>query len=122
MVPPLTLAAQCFHLSPPVSRSHATDLASDTISEWQYFTLASSVTFVTLDLGLSLPTPKQLETGEFDLDELVEKFTDALSEDSRRTEILQLTGDIAVSVIECLDKVGDWIAFLNAESLSISAL
>ena len=67
-----------------------------------------SVTVVTtLDLALSLPTPKQLETGEFNLDELVAKFTDALAEDSRRNEILQLAGDIAVSVIECLDKVGE---------------
>ena len=60
-----------------------------------------------LDVLLSLPNPKQLEAEEFDLDELVKKLTEALAEDSQRNEIAQLTGDTAVLVIECLDKVSD---------------
>ena len=69
----------------------------------------------TSDILLSLPNLRQLETGEFDLDELVKKLTEALADDSKRSEILQLTGNIAVLVIECLDKVsqiwsGSWIA------------
>lgn len=57
------------------------------------------------DIVLSLPNPKQLEAGEFDLDELVEKLTEVLAEDSQRMEVQQLTGDVAILVIECLDKV-----------------
>ena len=69
----------------------------------------------TSGIVLSLPNLKQLETGEFDLDELVRKLTEAVADDSQRKEILQLTGDIAVLVIECLDKVsqigsGPWMA------------
>ena len=59
----------------------------------------------TSDLLLSLPNLKQLETGEFDLDELVKELTEGLADDSQRNEILQLTGDTAVLVIECIDKV-----------------
>ena len=62
---------------------------------------------VTSDVVLSLPIPKQLETGEFNLDELVKELTELLAEDSRRNEILQLSGDTAVLVIECLDKVSE---------------
>lgn len=58
-----------------------------------------------LDLLLSLPSVKQLEAGDFDLDGLIKVLTEALAEKSQRTEILQLTGDSAVLVIECLDKV-----------------
>ena len=61
----------------------------------------------TSDVVLSLPDPKQLEAGKFNLDELVEKLTELVAEDSQRNEILQLTGDTAVSVIECLDKVSE---------------
>ena len=56
---------------------------------------------------LSLPNPKQLEAGEFDVDELVKKLVGALAEDSQRHEIVQLAGDPAVLVIECLDKVSE---------------
>ena len=59
------------------------------------------------DVVLSLPSPKQLEDGEFNLDKLVEKLMGLLAEDSKRNEILRLTGDTAVLVIECLDKVGE---------------
>jgi len=59
------------------------------------------------DVVLSLPNTKQLEAGEFNLDELVKKLAEALAEDSQRKEILQLTGDTAVLVIECLDKVSE---------------
>ena len=59
----------------------------------------------TSDVVLSLPNPKQLEAGEVNLDQLVKQLTEVLAEDSQRNEILQLTGDIAVLVIECLDKV-----------------
>ena len=61
----------------------------------------------TSDVVLSLPNPRQLEDGEFDLGELVERLTELLAEDSKRNEILQLTGDTAVLVIECLDKVSE---------------
>ena len=61
----------------------------------------------TLDLMLSLPTAKKLEAGEFDLDELVKKLTEVFVDYSQREEILQLSGDTAVVVIECLDKVGE---------------
>ncbi|KAF9647925.1 kinase-like protein [Thelephora ganbajun] len=54
---------------------------------------------------LSLPNAKQLEAGDFDLDELSKKLTEALVDESQRNEILRLTGDIAVLVTECLDKV-----------------
>jgi len=60
-----------------------------------------------LDVLLSLPNAKQLETGRFNLDELVKILTEALDEDYRRNKILQLTGDTAVLVIECLDKVSE---------------
>ena len=64
------------------------------------------MTFVVIsDVVLSLPNLRQLEEGEFNLDELVEKLMRLLAEDSKRNEILQLTGDTAVLVIECLDKV-----------------
>ena len=56
---------------------------------------------------LSLPNLKQLEAGEFNMDELVKKSTEALADESQRSEILQLTGDTAVLVIECLDKVSE---------------
>ena len=62
---------------------------------------------VTSDVVLSPPIPKQLEAGEFNLDELVKELTELLAEDSRRNEILQLSGDTAVLVIECLDKVSE---------------
>ena len=58
-----------------------------------------------LDLVFSLPNAKQLEAGEFSLDVLVKRLTEALGDDSQRNEILQLTGDIAGLLIECLDKV-----------------
>ena len=100
------LPTQCFHLPPPVS--HTFNLSQDTISNQHPFVLSPSVTFVaTSDVVLSLPNPKQLEAGEFDLDELVKKLMEALAEDSQRNEILRLTGDVAVSVIECLDKVSE---------------
>ena len=60
-----------------------------------------------LDLVLSLPNAEQLAAGEFDLNELVEKLTEVLVDDSQREDILQLPGDTAVLVIECLDKVSD---------------
>ena len=61
----------------------------------------------TSDAVLSLPIPKQLEAGEFNLDGLVKELTELLAEDSQRNEILELTGDTAVLVIECLDKVSE---------------
>lgn len=54
---------------------------------------------------LSLPNAQQLEAGNFDLDELVKKLTEALIDESQRNEIQQLTGDSAALIIECLDKV-----------------
>lgn len=60
-----------------------------------------------LDLILSLPNAKQLAAGDFDLDELVEVLTEALVDESQWNEILCLTGDSAVLVIECLDKASE---------------
>ena len=60
-----------------------------------------------LDLILSLPNAKQLEAGDFDLDDLVEVLTEALVDESQWNEILYLTGDSAVRVIECLDKASE---------------
>ena len=53
----------------------------------------------------SLPSVEQLEAGDFDLDELSKRLTGAVLDDSQRDQILQLTGDSAVLLIECLDKV-----------------
>ncbi|KAF9645573.1 kinase-like protein [Thelephora ganbajun] len=59
----------------------------------------------TSDTVLSLPSVEQLGAGDFDLGELVKKLTEALADELQRNEILQLTGDTAVLVIECLDNV-----------------
>jgi len=60
-----------------------------------------------LDLLLSLPSVKQLEVGDFDLDELVKRLTEAFAGESTRKEIQELAGDTAVLVIECIDKVSE---------------
>lgn len=65
---------------------------------------------------LSLPTVKQLEAGDFDLDELSKKLGDALANESQRDEILQLTGNIAALIIECLDKVSELASHSSALS------
>jgi hypothetical protein len=54
---------------------------------------------------LSLPNAKQLEDGDFDLDELFKRLTKALIDESQWAEIQHLTGDNAILMIECLDKV-----------------
>ena len=56
---------------------------------------------------LSLPNAKQLEAGDFDLDELVKGLTGAVADESQRSEILRLVGESAILVIECLDKVSE---------------
>jgi hypothetical protein len=58
-----------------------------------------------LGVVFSLPNAKQVEDGDFNLDELVNRLTEALIDEFQRNEILQLTGGNAVLVIECLDKV-----------------
>ena len=58
-----------------------------------------------LDMLLSLPNAEQIMGGLFDLDELVERLTEVLLDKSQRNEILSLTGDNAILVIDCLDKV-----------------
>ena len=60
-----------------------------------------------LDLFLSLPSVKILEAGDFRLGELTKRLKEALVDESQWTEILQLTGDMATLLIECLDKVND---------------
>ena len=60
-----------------------------------------------LGILLSLPSLEQLQAEDFNSNELVEKFTEALDDQSHRNEILSLTGDIAVLVIECLDQVSE---------------
>ena len=57
-----------------------------------------------LELVLSLPSVKKLEAGDFDLDELVRRLTEVVVDEPQRNEILQLTGDSAALVMECLDK------------------
>ena len=59
------------------------------------------------DIILSLPNSKQLEVGDFDLDQLVKRLTEVLADESRRSEIQKMTGDNAVLVIECLDRVSE---------------
>ena len=51
---------------------------------------------------------EQLEAGHFDMEELVDNFTGVLADESQQNEILSLTGDAAVLVIECLDKVNEF--------------
>jgi len=60
-----------------------------------------------LDIIHSFPGVKQLAAGDFDLERLVERLTEALGDDSQRNEIQRLTGDTAVLVVECLDKVSE---------------
>jgi len=93
-----------------------------TISEQQPLIFSPSAAFVaTSDVVLSLPNQRQLEAGEFNLDELVKELTELLAEDSQRNEILELTGDTAVLVIECLDKVSETEpGFLDVKSSSLS--
>ena len=57
---------------------------------------------------------KRLEAGDFNLDELIKRLTKALVNESQRNEILELTGDTAMLIIECLDKVSErrLVAFL----------
>ena len=59
------------------------------------------------DIIFSLPNSKQLEVGDFDLDQLVKRLTEVLADESRRSEIQKMTGDNAVLVIECLDRVSE---------------
>ena len=58
-----------------------------------------------LEVLLSLPNAEQLKDESFDPEELVERLTGALLDESQRNEILSLTGDNAILVIDCLDKV-----------------
>ena len=73
----------------------------------------------TLDIVLSLPNAKQLETGDFDLDELIKRLTDAFADESQRNEVLQLTRGSAVLIIECLDKVSEIKPHLWCQALII---
>ena len=59
----------------------------------------------TFEVLLSLPNAEQLKDESFDLDQLVERLTGVLLDESQRNEILSLTGDNAILVIDCLDKV-----------------
>ena len=61
----------------------------------------------TLDLLLSLPSVKQFQAGDVDMDKLFETLTQALVDDTKRHEIRELKGDTAVLVIECLDEVSE---------------
>lgn len=54
---------------------------------------------------LSLPNAEQIRGGFFDVDKLVKGLTEALLNESQCNEILSLTGDNAILVIDCLDKV-----------------
>lgn len=65
------------------------------------------MTLLEPDALLSLPSTKQLEAGDFNLDELVGILTKALVDESQRNDLLDLTGDNAALVVECLDKVSE---------------
>ncbi|KAF9647776.1 kinase-like protein [Thelephora ganbajun] len=67
--------------------------------------MLSPSTFKVSDTMSSLPSVERLKAGDFDLDELVKKLTEALADELQRNEILQLRGDNAVLVIECLDNI-----------------
>ena len=54
-----------------------------------------------------LPGAKRLEAGDFDLDTLTEILREMLIDEPTRNEILQLVGDSAELLMECLDKVGE---------------
>jgi len=54
---------------------------------------------------LSLPSAREFAAGDFNLDEIVKRLAKALHDESQWSEILDLTGDTAELVIECLDKV-----------------
>ena len=41
------------------------------------------------------------------MDELTKRLTGALADKSQRNELLQVTGDSAVLILECLDKVSE---------------
>jgi hypothetical protein len=69
------------------------------------FSSPSVTSLEMLGIVFSLPNAKQVEDGDFNLDELVKRLTEALIDEFQRNEILQLTGGNAVLVIECLDKV-----------------
>ena len=73
-----------------------------------------------LDIILSLPNAKQLEDGYFNLDELVKRLTEALADESQQSKILQMTGDNAVLVIECLNRVSEIGSHSWCKSLSHS--
>lgn len=58
-----------------------------------------------LDALLSdFPNAEQLEARDFDLNKLIETLERMVTDDDERNKILQLTGDSAALVIECLDK------------------
>lgn len=73
-----------------------------------------------LDVVPFLPSTKQLETGDFDLGQITKGLTEALADESQRNEILQLTRDNAVPVIECLDRVSEIVYLPDAEFSSRS--
>ena len=50
------------------------------------------------------PNTEQLEDGDFDVEELVKRLAEVLIDEPQRNETLQLAGDGAVLIIECLDK------------------
>ena len=52
-----------------------------------------------------LPNAEQLKAGYFDWNGLIKTMEGILTDEDERNKILQLTGDSAVRVIECLDWV-----------------
>jgi len=58
-----------------------------------------------LGIILFLPTAREFAAGDFNLDDVIERLATALLDESQWNEILGLTGDTAILVIECLDKV-----------------
>ena len=69
--------------------------------------IRSSGALGVLDIMHFLPNARQLEDGDFDLDELFRRLTKALVDESQWNEIQHLMGDNAVLVIECLDRVNE---------------
>ena len=86
----------------PLARRARLRIQSNGLLSSRFLTLLE-----TLDLLLSLPSVKQLQAGDVDMDKLFETLTQALVDDTKRHEIRELKGDTAVLVIECLDEVSE---------------
>ena len=63
---------------------------------------------------------RQLEAGDFNSNELTKRLKEVLADESQKNEILKLTGESGVLMMECLDKVSESDCVTSADSLSRS--